>query len=89
MVPVILKLTITGWAIGTFPGISTFDAPFYTTGRLWVYEANYSIPKDLEVYNDVMVEPDYKKEKLRHFAWLPAINMTNDHYIKVIMIVVL
>jgi len=72
------------WDQGKFPGISTFDAPFYTTGRLWAYATNYSIPQDLMVYNDVIIMVNGNDEKIRHWSWLPDVVMKPAHFLKLI-----
>ena len=70
------------WDQGKFPGISTFDTPFYTSGRLWAFATNNTIPVDLMVYNDVLML-NGADQKVRHWSWLPDVVMSPTRFLKV------
>jgi len=71
------------WDQGKFPGISTFDTPFYTSGRLWAFATNNTIPVDLMVYNDVLML-NGADQKVRHWSWLPDVVMSPTRFLKLI-----
>eukprot|EP00026_Physarum_polycephalum_P010256 Phypoly_transcript_10412.p1 GENE.Phypoly_transcript_10412~~Phypoly_transcript_10412.p1 ORF type:complete len:313 (+),score=26.92 Phypoly_transcript_10412:216-1154(+) len=72
------------WGLQQFPGISTYDRPFWTSGRLWVYQENYAIPEGLCVYHNhsatLGIDELGFKRKIRHFSWLPQDTMVAAKY---------
>lgn len=82
------NLTINAeWNDNIFPGAATFDKPFWTSGRLWAYEQNFSIPDSLCVFHDHVatlgVDVDGSKKRFKHFAWVPSVAMLPSEYKKV------
>jgi len=72
------------WSKFQFPGVSTFDHPFPTSGRLWACKVGFTIPKGLTVCHDMMVTVSTTLEKLNHFSWVPDVPMKNETYMKLL-----
>lgn len=72
------------WQQRKYPGISTFQAPFFTKGYLWKACAGFSIPHGLTVYNDHTAR--IGQRTISHWSWLPAHEMDITHYVKVMSI---
>jgi len=72
------------WKDGIFPGISTFDSPVFTTGRLWKYHAYNGIPEGLCVVHDMNMHALPFGPALRHFSWVPNELMKEEKYLELL-----